>query len=863
MLIIRAVNYNMKIPLIITLLILSSFHLYAQGVDSLRLNLPDSAAVSPADSLAAADTTGNNSYGVDTVIYASASDSLFFYVNKKRMDIYGKADIKYQQTDLKSANIFVDFQTNRIQAEGIPSDTAEGGFAETPVLKEGSEVYEGKRMTYNYKSQQGYISMAGTEEEGAYYGGEKIKKVDKETYFVKDGTYTTCDLEHPHYWFYASEMKVIQKSQVAAKWIWLYLGGVPFPIPIPFAVFPIQSGRRSGILPPAFGDDATYGRYFSRFGYFWAISDYMDWNITADYFTRGSYRLGSRFRYAKRYNFSGNFNGNYSDMIKGLPSDPDRSEQIDWRLSWSHHQDITPSMRFDANLDFASGNYFQRNVTDLSQYLNKEIISTATFNKSWEESGTNLSVSYRRRQVLGTGEINETLPSLTFTKSQAYPFKSGVSSGKQKWYELIGYSYSGQFLNKRDKIKGNLKIRGGIKHNFTVNASPKIGYFNIAPNINYEERWYNKRIEKYVAGTDSSGNDSIATKDIHQINLVHSFRTGITASTKLFGMFQPNLFGITAVRHTLTPSLSYSYQPDFSRPFWDYYGSYKKSDGEVVYYDKFGNEVFGGPGSGEQQNLSFSLGNNFEMKLAPDPTDTTSKEKKLQLLNVSANINYNMAADSLKFYPISLSYRTQIGEWLSFNGNSSFSLYDWDENGRLLNKYLINEGKGLLRMTSFGINLSTSLSGEKLKSLGGAQQDQNSEQQEDEFAIQEQQSVYQGIYQEKEADFTIPWSISLNYYYQYSKTNPVQANKTSNINASIDFNLTKSWKFSFTGSYDFIGKQFGAPQIRISKDLHCWLMNFTWNPIGLVQGYRFEIRVKAPQLQDLKLTKRSNFYSGR
>ena len=382
------------------------------------------------------------------------------------MNIFGEASVQYKETDLKSENIFVDFQTNTIDAEGVPSDSIKGKLIGTPVLKEGVEAYEGIRMKYNFKTKQGFISSAGTETDGSKYTGEKIKKVDEETYFVEDGTYTTCDADTPHYYFYSNEMKVINKKEIVAKWIWLYFGGVPFPVPLPFAVFPIESGRRSGIIPPVFGDDATYGRYFSRFGYFWAASDYFDWVATGDYYTRGSYNINSRIRYAKRYNYTGQLEGNYKNFKVGEPLDPNRQESKDWFIKWNHNQSITPTLRFDANLEFVSGiNYSRRTIYDLNEVLSRDIISNASMVKSWDESGNTLSLNYQRSQNLDKNTISEVLPRASFSMSQKYPFRSKTSGADNKWYELIGYTYSGTFQNNRNKIDDDLKIRGGIQHN--------------------------------------------------------------------------------------------------------------------------------------------------------------------------------------------------------------------------------------------------------------------------------------------------------------------------------------------------------------------------------------------------------------
>ncbi len=831
---------------------------YSESLFTFKPFYQDSTAAIKNDSLVQKDSVKKKGFDVDSVIYASSRDSLFFFINEKKMDLYGSADLKYKDTDLKSAKILVDFTSSNVDAYGTPSDSVPHKLKDTPILSQGGEIYDGKTMRYNFKTNQGFISEAATKTEGSFYTGKEINKVNKDVYFIKDGRFTTCDATPPDYYFYSPEMKVIQKKEIIAKWVWLYFGGVPFPIPVPFAVFPIESGRRSGILVPAFGNSAQYGYYFSRFGYFWAINNYMDVNFTGDYYTRGSYKLDSRFRYTKRYDYNGNLELGYSNLVSGLPTDPTYNKSVNWQIIWQHSQSFTPTLRLDANIQFASQNYLQQNVQDLNQQLQSQIVSNATLFKSWDESGNSLSLSYSRTQDLQSGNISETLPSLTFTIPQTYPFKRQGTFNNQKWYELIGFNYSGQFQNDRNKINGNLSIRGGIQHTLNISASPKIGYITLTPNFNYKEDWYNKRVDETFAGITSIGSDSILTNDMHQINFVRTFNTGVTASTRFYGIFQPNAFGISAIRHTVIPSLSYNYQPDFSKPFWNYYGSYTDSKGNKVSYDKFQREIFGATPSGEQQSLSFSLGNIFEMKTKPDPTDTTSKENKIQLMNINANLGYNFAADSLKFSDISLTYRTQVGQFLDFQGSSNFSLYDYAAGIGRINKFLIDEGKGFVRLTNFGFSVSTSLSGDKLKSAESKSNDSLASS-----LNASDKSIYKGIYSNKQADFAIPWNLYLSYNYLYSKNDPLNIFRTSNMSANLDFNLTPEWKLSFAGSYDFIQKQFAAPQIRVSRDLHCWEMNFTWNPIGTFSGYYFEIRIKAPQLQDFKITKRDEFYNGK
>lgn len=827
---------------------------FSQQTDSLIVS--SDSILTLTDTLSIPKPSGKT-FDVDTTVFAASKDSLIFFVKEKKMNIYGKSSINYKITEIKSENIFIDFNSNNINAVGVPSDTLEGKLDGTPVLKEGTEVYEGQTMKYNFKTGQGIISLAKTEQDGSSYTGTKIKKVDKETYFIEDGIFTTCDdKECPHYYFTASKMKVIHKEQLIAEWIIINFGGVPLPIPLPFAVFPIESGRRSGIIPPTFGSDGLYGTYFSRFGYFWAINDYTDVNLTADYYTRGSFKLDSRFRYSKRYNYSGNVEGSYGRFVLGEETDANRSESTDWRIRWNHNQTITPTSRFDAKLEFLSGNKIQRNISDVNELLRNEAFSNATYFKQWEESGNSMSISYSRTQNFENNNISEVLPSLSFSLAQKYPFRK--NTGGQEWYESFGFNYSGQFQNNREKIAGHLNIRGGIQHNINASLSPKIGYFSISPNFRYNESWYNKRIERSPA-VDDSGKYFIKTDDVNEINLVRTFSMGVSASTKFYGMFNIRSLGIEAIRHIVTPSLSYNYSPDFSTPFWGYYDSYVDSSGKIVEYNKFEREIFSKPSGQEQQSISFSVGNVFEMKTKTDPTDTTSKANKIKLLDVRANISYNFAAKEFKFSNLNLQYQTQVSDIFNMQASTSFSPYDYDEKGNV-NKYLIDQGKGLLRLTNLSFSMSFSISGERIKST---ETDTRTTLQQDQYLQASERSIYQGLYNEKEADFSIPWDLSLNYNYNESRPLPSRINKNSNISGSFNFNLTPKWKFSVTSSYDLTRHEFSAPQIRISRDLHCWVMNFTWNPIGTFRGYNFEIRVKAPQLQDLKVTKRDQFFEGR
>lgn len=873
------IQSNMKfIYSLILIFLAASFSAQQRGENS--LNKSASLNLISADSLSQSDTTkSKKKYDVDAVVYSSASDSLIFEIPKKKMYLYGSGALKYKTTELKSGQIFVDYKTNQLDAFGIKdtADTAKVKLKEAPRLIEGVDTYEGEFIKYNFKTQRGYISLAKNKNKGQNYTGEDVNKVDKNTYFIKHGAFTTCESDTPHTYFGASEMKVIQKDKIIARWIFMYIGGVPFPIPLPFAVFPNETGRRSGLIIPTYGQSVDRGQYFRNFGYFLALNDYMDLSLTGDYYLKGGWGASSRFRYVERYNFTGSMNAGYSKVIIGEQDDPDKKIQSDWNLSWNHNQQINPTMRFDVNLRFLSSNYITNNIYNIDDRLRQDITSNATFSKVWDESGASMSINYSRTQNISTGDLNESLPNISFSKSFTYPFKrENVESVRdQKWYELIGYSYSGQFSNNRRTTRGNLDIHGGFQHNISLSASPKISYFNISPSVNYTEKWYNKRlkIENRIEQTvdpltgAAMSKSKIDTSLVNELNFVRTFNLNVSASTKLYGIYNPNLFGVESFRHTLMPSVSYIYTPNFADVKWGYYDSYTELDGKAVQYDKFGREIFGGASSGQSQALNFSLGNVFEMKMAKTPNDSTREQKKIQLLNLNASLGYNFVADSLKLSDLNLSYRTQIGDLLNFSGSSSYTFYDQVrvvQNGYesfpKVNQFLSTNGKGFLRMTNFGFSISTALSGDKIKSAEEPVQQQKGKTDPDNPFNKKD---YSALYDDAQSpDLSIPWNLSLSYNYNLSKPTADQSISYSNISADLGFSLTKNWKFTVRGSYDFDRKEISAPQITVYRDLHCWEMNFTWNPRGSYRGFHFEIRMKAPELQDIKVTKSGGLYSG-
>ena len=841
------------------LLFLGTRDLHSQAILPLVPSRADTLASQLSDtSKLAADTLARRKSpsGIDSVITYSASDSIVYSLSNRAMHLFGNGKIAYRELGLNAAKIDVDWTTSKLTAEGVPdsADTTGKAYKGLPDLIDGGENYKGSKVSYNFLTKKGKINLGETEIADGFYYGEKIKKVDDDVLFVGDGKYTTCDLPEPHYYFGSPEMKIVVRDQVVARPVYLYISDVPIFV-LPFGVFPNKSGRRSGLIAPAYGESSR-GRYLTHLGFFWAMTDYTDLTLTSDGYTNGSWVLHSNFRYSLRYKFTGDISGSFGRTFSGERGDPAFGSEELFNLRVGHHQEIDPTARLDVDFTFTSGSYYRNTSFNFSDLLRQQIISTATLQKSWEGTPHSMTINMSRTQDLQTGARSEILPSVSFSRAQTFPFRSGstASAGTgQEIYQLIGFSYSGQFRNERNKTLNSLTStlestkRWGLQHSIPVNVSPKVGYFNVTPFFTYTEKWYDRSIRREFNQTDSS----VTETEVRGFTAVRYFDTGVSLGTKLYGIIQPGILGIKGIRHQLSPSISYTYSPDFSKPGYGYWGSYFDGVGNKIDYSFYEKEVFGGAPFGERQSVGLRIGNVFEMKTAG--VDTAIEDNKFQLLNLDASTSYNFARDSLKFDEISLGFRTEVGKLLNIGGSSRFNLYKFDPAlKRRINKFLIDEEGRLAQLTSFSLSLSTKLSGEKTKTKV------TQERAKADSAGQQPKSGYIGLYDEGEPDFSIPWNLDLSWNFSQNQSNPTFITRSSNLAAHLSFNLTENWKITASSSYDLINKDFAAPQVTVYRDLHCWELNFTWVPTGLNQYYRIEIRLKAPQLRDVKVEKQAS-----
>lgn len=789
-----------------------------------RAQVPDTSAAAPPD-------TARRVSGLDTLVVYSATDSISYSLRTRYMNLHGAGELQYRTIRLTADRIAMNWDTATLTAEGVPDST--GQFSGLPILNDAGEVYDGFRIGYNFQSKQGKIDRGETELEGGYYHGTNIKKVAKDVLFVSAGRYTTCDLDHPHFYFQSPKMKVIPGDVVVAEPVFLYIADVPV-FALPFGVFPNRSGRRSGIIAPAYGEDVRLGRYFTHFGYYWAVSDYLDVATAFDWYSHGGWGNTSGLRYKLRYEFEGTVSASVNRRHEGEAGDPDRTERKDYNIRISHRQTIDPTAQVNVNFSFLSGSYFRNFSQNLDDALLQNVVSNATLTKSWPESNRSLSIAVLRDQNLISNDVRETLPSVSFSQGTFFPFKSTGSSGN--WAESIGLSYRASGSRVRDRrttavdsvlVDGALQTVSDFQRSTSfaldqavqVGMAPRLGNVTISPSLRFgDTRTSLERTTPVLNPADSS----LGYETSRPATSKGTLSAALTASTRIYGIMQPNIGGITAFRHTLNPTLTFSYSK----------------------------QVYGTDAGPYALTATLNVQNLFEIKVQ---ASDSAKEQKIQLMNVGASLRYDFRAKEFPLSALSMNYRTSIGRYLDFSATTEHNFYVFDPTvGRRVNRLNIDEKGYLADLTRFSLSLGTSLSGEKR--AGGTTGESSQE-----IAAQRGPADFmQTFYPTGDPDFSIPWDLGLTFNFSQSQDDPRRKVRSASLQARLSFNLTPQWKIEANGNYDLIQKQLAAPSVRISRDLHCWIMNFTWVPIGPYRSYRLEIRVKAPQLADLKVTKQGS-----
>lgn len=823
------------LPVIIVLLTLPFFHLYAQPA------LPDSSgAASPRDTAATSE--------LDTIITCYGYP-IEYDLEEKVTIMHGTesnpAKVVYKDMTLEAGKISFLFDSSMLVAEGIP-DTIPGSTTAKPVFRQqGNEPFKGEKIIYNLKTKKGKVIEGRTKYDDGYYSGEDITMVENDLFLIKDGIFTTCDKEdHPHFYFKGGKMKMKVDDKIVVKPVIVYIRKIPI-FYLPFGIFPIKKGRHSGLIFPTFGTSQNEGKFLRGLGYYWAPNDYMDAKGIIDYFEKTGFMFRGDVRYSKQEMLSGNISGSITrrDLLTG---EKDRQ----WDLLIDHRHQINPETNFSVNGKFVSGkgNYYRKFSLDREQRATRTLISNATFNKNWTRSKNSISVNVQRQHDLELGNITETLPQINFSHSSPIYLFKGDSKTKQsdeKWYQTINFRYNSVTLNRRRKYRSTDEedftntTRNGVQHSLSFLAPQKVfKWIAVNPFFNYQEEWFLKS-DRMVLDEETNELERV---DDEGFASRRTFSSGLTANTKFYGLFQPNIGNLKTVRHVVTPSVSFNYRPDFSSDQFGYYKTVRDSTGAYVRYDRFQSSIFGSTSGSRSQSVSFNLQNLFQAK-----TSNGEEEKKYDLFNLNFSTYYNFAAESFKLGDLTTTFRTMSFFDIDVSTVHSFYQYDINE-GKEVDKYI----HGLPRLLSFRASSRIDLTGSKDRSTV------NSELAPEEKYNDTTTENKQNRFLEDKAPpaMQIPWKLSMGIRYSKTKLNPLSPRELFSITPRLDFNLTKNWKVNYNAEYNLITKEISYHDFSFYRDLHCWEMRFDWTPSGSMKGFFFIIRIKSPSLKDLKVQKR-------
>ena len=860
--------------------------LFSAQVDSLVAQKADSPGAARPDSLAA-DTLRRDSVKtprpagafLDDPITGKNTDSLVYDVRNKLVYIYNKGDVTYQNSNLKADYMRIDMDSKMVYAYGKP-DTLDGKDIVTkPEFTEGSATYQMDTITYNLDSKKAKIKGVATQQGDGWLVGGSVKKMPDNTINIEHGKYTTCDhTDHPHFYLAMTKAKVIPGKKVVTGPAYLVLEDVPIYFPLlPEGFFPLSSGPKSGLLMPTFGEESTKGFYIRDLGYYFTLGEHMDLAIRGGIYTLGSWEASAMSRYMKRYKYNGTLNFNYSNVRVGDKGEPDFLQQNNFQLYWQHTQDpkANPGSTFSASVDFRTSGYNRYSATSLNEALQTQTSSTISYSKSWLGTPFSLSANMSVSQNSQSGTLSIALPNVVFNVSTFYPFKRKEAMGKQRWYEKISLRYTGKFNNKANAKESEIftketlqNMQYGFEHSIPISATYNIfNYINFGPTINYTEKWYFKKQEQ-VWNPVLNRIDKLDPE--YGFYRLYNYNFSLQASTIIYGRYEAKkkTRKIQAIRHTITPTVSFSYAPDFSKQKYGYVKTVQSDTlGNFKTYSPFEGSIFGVPSSGQSMAINASLSQTLEMKvLSKRDTSGMKKIKLIDELRIG-QVSYNFLADSMGLSNIPISLRTTVFQNFGININATLDPYRVTPQGQRINK-LFFPGRVVSASTSFGYTFQS-----RQDNSTPAINDINSAPVDPAYAnpfydpygqmnpALRRQYMTQAYY-----DFSLPWNLGFNYTVSYSAsptnngTTGYQKNITQTLGINGSVTILPKMGVTIQGGYDFQAKELTPASITITRDLHCWQMSFAWVPFGHYQSWSFNIGVKAASLADLKYDKSQSMF---
>ena len=862
------------------------------------------------DSIRLDSLNRKRSGGIEAPIEYTANDSLVYNARTQTAHLFGSSNVKYQNMDLASDKIYMSLDSSLVHATGTRDSSAKDGVKNKPVFTMGQDKYETDTIAFNFKTKKAYIDNVYTEQEDGFLRGERSKRDSTGVIYLEHGRYTTCDEEHPDFYIALSRARVRPGKDVVFGPAYLVVADVPLPLAIPYGFFPFTKRYSSGFIMPSYGDEQARGFYLKDIGYYFALSDKWDLKLLGEIYTRGSWGFSAASNYRKRYRYNGSFLFSYQDTKTGDKGLPDYARQESFKIQWSHRQDskANPYSSLAASVNFATSSYERNNLNSLynPQTLTQ---STRTSSVSWSTTfssiGLTLSATANLSQNMRDSTLAVTLPDLNIAVSRFYPFKRKHAVGNERWYEKISMSYTGQIGNsintKEDKFfKSNLikEWRNGWNHEIPISGNFTLfNYLNVSPSFRFTDRMQSAKVER---SWDTAKQVEVAdtTYGFHNI---YNWNFSMGMSTKLYGFWTPSrkIFGdkIQAIRHVLTPQVTFSYAPDFGASRYGYWKTYQKTDADgnvsLVEYSPYSTGMFSVPGRGKTGSISFSLGNNLEMKVKSDKDSTGVKRISL-IDDLAINMSYNMAAKTRPWSDLGMNIRLKWWKNYTFNMNAVFATYAYelDDQGRPYVGTHTEWGKGRFgRFQGMSQNISYTLTPEKLSKLfgGGSSRDDDKRHAgngDDEGVDTDIESNVDEVMERgkhnarKEKSkastdedgymaFSMPWSLTFGYgvtmresndinKFNYKKMRyPYKFSQTLNVSGNI--RISDGWNISFSSGYDFESHEISMTTASLQRDLHCFNMSCEV-VLAPYTSYNFTFRCNAATLTDaLKYDKRSGY----
>ena len=867
------------------------------------------------DSLARDSINKRRKNGIDAPVEYAANDSLVYEAGTSRAFLYGSSTVKYQNMDLASENISMSLDSNLVYATG-KMDTTSHQMVGTPVFKMGSDQYEQTEMMFNFKTKKGFITDVYTQQEDGFLTSEHSKRGADGEMFLEHGRYTTCDDPHPDFYIAMSRAKVRPGKDVVFGPAYLVVADVPLPLAIPYGFFPFTKSYSSGLIMPTYGDEMDRGFYLRDGGYYFAISDRMDLKLLGEIYTKGSWGLSAASNYIKRYRYRGSFLLSYQNSVHGEKNMPDYQKDTSFKLQWSHNQDAkaNPFRTFKASVNYSSTSYERNNLTSMynpQALTQSQRTSSITLDNKFSSIGMSLSTTIRADQNMRDSTVDLTLPEMSISIANFYPFRRKKVVGDERWYEKISMRYTGNLSNRAIKVKEDKLMhtsltkdwQNGMSHSIPISASfTAFNYLSINPSVNFNGYTVFKKFEK----SWDQENQKELVDTITGFYNYYSYNMSLQTQTKLYGFFTPSkkIFGdrIQTIRHVFSPQVSFTYTPDFSAGLYGFYKRYKKIDKDgnesEVEYSPYSGGMYAAPTNRMSGNINFTLGNNVEMKWK-------DKEDSIHLVSLiddlTANMSYDLAAKENPLSDLNLNIRLKLSKSYTFSTNARFSSYVYEadsvgatprksahttywEQGRFGRFQGMSQGINYTLDNNKVLNFIKWLKGEKVEKKDNKKK-KNEEEDEEEWDPDLNTNIDKNLDMSRDKDknekskaetdedgymaFKMPWSLTFSYNINmHESTNVKKFNYdkmvypyefTQSLNFHGNVRLSDGWNISFNSGYDFEYKKISMTTASLSRDLHCFNMSCTVN-LAPYTSYNFSFRCNASTLTDaLKYDKRSSY----